>query len=200
MRRLAPLVLLVLLVPGPAASAVLCAKPKAGGAFNSTVKIREACKEHETPLSPGMVGWECACLSPTTTVTTTTPTTTETTTTSTSLPDVSGRWYFSGTVTATECPDIHPIGSELNCGPPSNPSCYFDVTQDGTTLDVHLSDTVPNFSGMIDVAAGTWTWGPCTYGQMTVDGFTSSSPAIWEWYACYEPECSYTATGSVTRP
>jgi hypothetical protein len=126
-------------------------------------------------------------------------TTTTTTTTSTTVPNLSGRWYFTGTVTATECPDVTPLGADASCGPPTNPFCYFDVTQDGTTLTVHLAATVPDFTGTIDVAAGTWTWGPCTYGQMTIQGFTPPAPAVWQWHSCYEPACSHTDTGIATR-
>jgi hypothetical protein len=203
MRRIVLLAIVVLVAPDLAAGAVLCARMKADGTFSAGVKIREACKDRETELLPDMVGWDCACptaTTTTTTVTTTTESTTTTTTdapstTSTTVPDVSGSWVFEGVATATNCPDVVPVGSPA-CG---GGTCAFDVAQDGSTLDVHLQDTVPDFAGDVDVAAGTWTWGPCSYGRMTVSGFTAPATAVWDWFGCV-PGCAYTFTGTVTRP
>jgi hypothetical protein len=137
----------------------------------------------------------CAPVTPTTM---TSSTMTITTTTTTTVPDLLGRWYFEGVVTATTCPDP-PIGYPACAGVVSQ--CYFDVlSQEGTAITVRLVSTVPDFSGTIDLATGTWTWGPCDYGQMTIDSFTSPAPASWEWYSCGGASCSYTFTGTVTRP
>jgi hypothetical protein len=142
-----------------------------------------------TPTAPKLL---CAPVAPPTTTTTTI-----TTTTTTTVPDLLGRWYFEGVITASTCPDVNPIGYPACAGVVSQ--CYFDVlAQEGTAITVRLVSTVPDFSGTIDLAAGTWTWGPCDYGQMTVDGFTSPAPATWQWYSC--ASCAYTFTGTVTRP
>jgi hypothetical protein len=71
----AVLVLLALVVGTASDAAVLCAKPKRDGTFNSGVRIRELCKSGEVQLDPAVVGFCC-----------TTSTTTSRTTTSTTLP------------------------------------------------------------------------------------------------------------------
>jgi len=129
--------------------------------------------------------------------TTTTSTTTSTMPTTTTLPNLLGRWYFDGAVTATACPDINPVGYVACAG--NHALCYFDVlTQNGTALTVRLAQTVPDFTGTIDLDAGTWTWGPCDYGQMTVTGFAAPAPATWTWYSCGGGG-NYPFSGTVTR-
>jgi len=63
-----------------ARAAVLCAKPRKDGTFNSGVKIREVCKPNEVQLDPAAVGFCCGATSTTFPVTTTCPTTSTTTT------------------------------------------------------------------------------------------------------------------------
>ena len=63
-----------------ARAAVLCAKPRNDGTFNSGVKIREACKPNEVQLDPAAVGFCCGQTTTTFTVTTTCPTSSTTTT------------------------------------------------------------------------------------------------------------------------
>jgi len=51
------LALVALLTVASAADAiVLCAKPKKNGTYNTSVKIREACRKGETPLDPAALG------------------------------------------------------------------------------------------------------------------------------------------------
>lgn len=77
-------------------AAVLCARPKRDGSFNSTVKIREACKPKEHQLDPASVGFCCGGTTTTTTTATTTttdggpPTTTCAVVTTTTLPACQG--------------------------------------------------------------------------------------------------------------
>src|SRR5262249_18697410 len=52
-----------------ARAAVLCAKPRNDGTFNSGVKIREACKPNEVQLDPAAVGFCCGQTTTTLTVT-----------------------------------------------------------------------------------------------------------------------------------
>jgi hypothetical protein len=114
------------------------------------------------------------------------------------VPNLLGRWFFDGAITRTECPEINPIGYPACAGVVSQ--CYFDVlTQEGANLTVRLVSTTPDFTGTVDLGAGTWTWGPCTYGQMTIQGFTAPATASWVWYSCGGEPCSYTFTGVVTR-
>src|SRR5262245_20231322 len=47
---------LVALTTRPAQAVVLCAKPRSDGTFNTSVRIREACKAGETQLDPGALG------------------------------------------------------------------------------------------------------------------------------------------------
>jgi hypothetical protein len=49
-------VVVAVLVSSTAQAAVLCAKPRKDGTFNTTVRIREACKSTEVMLSPAGVG------------------------------------------------------------------------------------------------------------------------------------------------
>lgn len=44
-----------------AQAAVLCAKPKSDGTFDTAVKIRETCKRGETQLDLGALGVQCSC-------------------------------------------------------------------------------------------------------------------------------------------
>src|SRR5262245_28522414 len=92
MRRIAVAVLMTLLLIDTAAAAVLCAKPRKGGIFNSNVKVREACKPGETQLAPEDVGF--CCTPPSTSSTTSTSTTTSScpiyTSTSLGVPDCGG--------------------------------------------------------------------------------------------------------------
>src|SRR5688572_12649049 len=46
----------VLVMSAPAHAVVLCAKKRADGTFNTSVKIREACKVTETLLDPASLG------------------------------------------------------------------------------------------------------------------------------------------------
>jgi hypothetical protein len=46
----------LLLLAGNARAVVLCARPRADGSFNTTIKIRQACSAHETQLEPGALG------------------------------------------------------------------------------------------------------------------------------------------------
>jgi hypothetical protein len=87
MTRLALAVLLVW--SASADAAVLCAKHRANGSFNATVKIREACRPSETLLGPESVGFCCGA---TTTSTSTSVTTTLVCPTTTTLgaPDCGG--------------------------------------------------------------------------------------------------------------
>jgi hypothetical protein len=93
MRRLVAVVVIGWLVAEPAAAAVLCAKPRKGGVFNGSVKIRETCRPGETQLAPEDVGF-CCNQEPVTTSTTSTSTTTVScpihTTTTLGIPDCGG--------------------------------------------------------------------------------------------------------------
>ena len=86
--RLNPAVVLlagaVLMAAATASAAVLCAKPRKDGTFNTGVKIREACKPGEVQLDAAAVG--LCCTVTTTTTSGTTATTCPPTTTTTSLP------------------------------------------------------------------------------------------------------------------
>jgi hypothetical protein len=92
MRQLVALILVSAYLVEPAAAAMLCAKPRKGGVFNGSVKIREACRPGETQLAPEDVGFCCDGAS--TTSTTSTSTTTVScpihTTTSLGIPDCFG--------------------------------------------------------------------------------------------------------------
>ena len=83
-------VLVSLALVDTAAAAVLCAKPHKGGTFNSGVKIREACKPGETPLSPEAVGFCCSAPTTSTTSTSTTGPCPTFTMTSLGVPDCGG--------------------------------------------------------------------------------------------------------------
>src|SRR5262245_53705371 len=88
LRRLSPAVVLVavavLVMGSTAGAAVLCAKPRKDGTFNTGVKIREACKTSEVQLDAAAVG--LCCTVTTTTTAGTTATSCPPTTTTTSLP------------------------------------------------------------------------------------------------------------------
>jgi hypothetical protein len=60
-------VAVVLMMGSTTHGAVLCAKPRRDGSFNTAVRIREACKPTEVILSPTALGF-CCSLPPTTTV------------------------------------------------------------------------------------------------------------------------------------
>jgi hypothetical protein len=49
-------ILSFLLSAATAHSAALCAKPRADGSYNTSVKLREVCKAHETTLDPAALG------------------------------------------------------------------------------------------------------------------------------------------------
>src|SRR5262249_37261604 len=53
---LLPAFILMGLATLPAGAVSLCAKAKADGSFNTSVKIRTACKPGETQLDPGALG------------------------------------------------------------------------------------------------------------------------------------------------
>jgi len=89
----------ILTVGTTAHGAVLCAKARRDGTFNTAVRIRESCKATEVVLNPNSLGFCCSL-----------PTTTSTTTTSTTL--VSGHCAFGG-ATCT---------SDADCGIPG--VCY----------------------------------------------------------------------------
>jgi hypothetical protein len=58
MGRLVLLAVLAIVVTtgGVSSAVVLCARPRADGTFNTTVKIRQACAPRETQLDPGVLG------------------------------------------------------------------------------------------------------------------------------------------------
>ena len=75
-----------LLTANIARAAVLCAKPRKDGTFNSSVKIREACKQNEVELAPGLVGFCCGVTTSTTTSSSSLPSTCPSTSTTTTIP------------------------------------------------------------------------------------------------------------------
>ena len=46
----------ILLSSSEAVAVVLCAKPRSDGTYNTSVKIREACKDNETQLDAAQIG------------------------------------------------------------------------------------------------------------------------------------------------
>ena len=134
LRRLGPVMILlagaVLMAGDTAVAAVLCAKPRKDGTFNTAVKIREACKPGEVQLDAAAVG--LCCTVTTTTTSGTTATTCPPTTTTTSLPLCSAGLPSSSCIVGvcsngSSCaPDS--VTGECGCtGPP--PSCGAYGTQ-----------------------------------------------------------------------
>src|SRR5262245_52027817 len=132
LRRLSSAVVLlavtVLIMGDTAGAAVLCAKPRKDGTFNTPVKIREACKPNEVQLDAAAVS--LCCTVTTTTTSGTTATSCPPTTTTTLLPLCSPGLPFCGTAVCSNgnscAPD--PVTGECGCtGPP--PSCGAYGTQ-----------------------------------------------------------------------
>jgi hypothetical protein len=165
----------VLLAATAQASAVLCARPRSDGTFNTSVKLREACKPSEVQLDPVSLGLQgpkgdkggpgepgpqgepgiCACTTTTTTTTTTTlyPPWDATATD----PDTGLVWELKRNSDGVETlSDPHDAdnrhtwcanvdGSFLDCDNPLNPP-------DGTAFAVFLPtlNTPPCFAGSCD--------------------------------------------------
>src|SRR6186997_2743799 len=55
-KAVASIVSATIFVASSAEAVVLCAKPRADGTFNSSVKIREACNSNETQLVAAQIG------------------------------------------------------------------------------------------------------------------------------------------------
>ena len=126
LRRLGSAVVLlagaVLMAGDTAVAAVLCAKPRKDGTFNTAVKIREACKPGEVQLDAAAVG--LCCTVTTTTTSGTTDTTCPPTTTTTSLPlcSAAGPTCTTGVCSNGSSCAPDPSTGECACtGPP--PSC-----------------------------------------------------------------------------
>jgi hypothetical protein len=131
--RLSPAVVLMagaVLMTDTAGAAVLCAKARKDGTFNSSVKLREACKPGEVQLDAAAVGMCCTVT--TTTTSGTTATTCPPTTTTTSLPLCSAGLPSSSCIVGvcsngSSCASDTVTG-ECGCtGPP--PSCGAYGTQ-----------------------------------------------------------------------
>jgi hypothetical protein len=108
--RTAVLLVLLSLTATTAHSAVLCARPRRDGTFNSTVKVREACRPHEVQLDPGEVNFCCS-----TTTTSTTPTTIVTPTTAVTPSSSTSTALAVSTTTASNPPVSLSTTSTVSC-------------------------------------------------------------------------------------
>ena len=99
-RQIGPAVVAILLLASVADASVLCARRRPDGTFNTSVKVREACKPSEVVLQPSDVGFCCGATTSTTSVTSCP------TSTTLGIPDCAGTFCFGLCRSGQLCSDI----------------------------------------------------------------------------------------------